>query len=124
MAEESAAATGRRDRYVLHTLVVAHEAAGDTARARIVAQRALSLSEKARDESLGEDLRRRIATYTPPARATTCSGGLGDGSRAGERAAWRAVTKHAPDKSESDGRRIIKTWTKNGVLVSQDSGRI
>ncbi len=43
-----------------------------------------------------------------------------DGGRAGDRAAWRAVTKHAPDKTEADGRRIIKTWTKNGVLVSQD----
>ena len=43
-----------------------------------------------------------------------------DGGRAGDRAAWHAVTKHAPDKTESDGRRIIKTWTKNGVLVSQD----
>ncbi len=43
-----------------------------------------------------------------------------DGSRAGDRAAWRAVTKHAPDKTEPEARRIIKTWTKNGVLVSQD----
>ncbi len=43
-----------------------------------------------------------------------------NGSRAEERAAWCVVTKHAPDKTESDGRRIIKTWAKNGVLVSQD----
>ncbi len=52
--------------------------------------------------------------------------GLPDGNRyssasaATDRAAWRVVTKHAPDKTESDGRRIIKTWAKNGVIVSQD----
>ncbi len=43
-----------------------------------------------------------------------------DGSRATERTAWRVVTKHAPDKTESDARRIIKTWVKNGVIVNQD----
>ena len=37
-----------------------------------------------------------------------------------DRAAWRAVKEHAPEKSEADGRRIIKTWIKNGVLVSDD----
>ncbi len=52
--------------------------------------------------------------------------GLPDGNRyssasaSTDRAAWRVVTKHAPDKTESDGRRIIKTWVKNGVIISQD----
>ena len=43
-----------------------------------------------------------------------------DGNRATDRAAWRVVTKHAPDKTESDARRIIQTWVKNGVIVSRD----
>ncbi len=53
--------------------------------------------------------------------------GLPDGNRyssasaATDRAAWRVVIKHALDKTESDGRRIINTWIKNGVIVSQDS---
>ncbi len=52
--------------------------------------------------------------------------GLPDGNRyssasaAGDRAAWRVVTKHASDKTEAAARRVINTWTKNGVLVSQD----
>jgi hypothetical protein len=43
-----------------------------------------------------------------------------DGNRATDRAAWHVVTKHAPDKTESEGRRIINTWVKNGVIVSTD----
>lgn len=43
-----------------------------------------------------------------------------DGNRAGERGAWNAVTMHAPEKTEAEARRIIKTWTKNGVLVSEN----
>ncbi len=43
-----------------------------------------------------------------------------DGNRATDRAAWRAVTKHAPEKTEAEARRIINTWVKNGVLVSTD----
>ncbi len=52
--------------------------------------------------------------------------GLPDGNRyssasaAGDRGAWRAVTKHAPDKTEPEARRIINTWVKNGVLTSDD----
>ncbi len=37
-----------------------------------------------------------------------------------DRAAWCVVTKHASDKTEAMARRIIKTWVKNGVLVSKD----
>ncbi len=52
--------------------------------------------------------------------------GLPDGNRyssasaATDRAAWRVVTKHAPDKAEPEARRIIKTWTKYGVLICED----
>ena len=44
-----------------------------------------------------------------------------DASAATDRATWRVVTKHASEKTESDGRRIIKIWIKNGVLISTDS---
>ncbi len=52
--------------------------------------------------------------------------GLPDGNRyssasaAADRAAWRLVTKHAPEKSEAAARRIINTWIKNDVLTSTD----
>ena len=48
--------------------------------------------------------------------------GLPDGNRytdapkAGERAAWRVVVEHAPEKSEAQAREIIKAWVRNGVL--------
>ncbi len=53
--------------------------------------------------------------------------GLPDGNRyssasaATDRAAWRIICAHAPEKSEAAARRIIKTWIKNGVLTSTDS---
>jgi hypothetical protein len=40
-----------------------------------------------------------------------------DGSNVTDRAAWRVVTKHVPDKTEKEARQIIKTWVKNGALV-------
>jgi hypothetical protein len=43
-----------------------------------------------------------------------------DSSAAKDRAAWKAVTKHAPDKNETQGREIIKAWIKSGVLKSDD----
>jgi len=36
-----------------------------------------------------------------------------------ERAAWRVVVEHAPHKSETQAREIIKTWVRNGVLMSE-----
>lgn len=51
--------------------------------------------------------------------------GRPDGSRyssssgAKERAAWHAVVKHAPDKSEKQARDIIKTWIKSGTLFGE-----
>ena len=43
-----------------------------------------------------------------------------DSSAAKDRAAWKAVTKHAPEKNETQGREIIKAWIKSGVLKSDD----
>jgi AAA domain len=56
---------------------------------------------------------------------TAIDAGLADGTRytdagaAKERAAWRVVLKHAPNKSDAQAREIIKTWIKNGVLESR-----
>jgi AAA domain len=55
---------------------------------------------------------------------TDIDAGLPDGNRfsdarsAKERAAWRLVVKHAPQKTEAQAREIIRTWVKNGVLES------
>ena len=52
--------------------------------------------------------------------------GLPNGSRysaagkAEDRAAWRVVIKHTPDKTEKQAREIIKTWLKNGTLSTED----
>jgi len=52
--------------------------------------------------------------------------GMPDGNRyshtpsAADRAAWKVVLEHAPDKTEAQGREIIRTWVKNGVLVPYD----
>jgi hypothetical protein len=54
---------------------------------------------------------------------TNIDAGLPDGNRyssaakAKNRAAWKVVIKHAPDKSEGQAREMIRTWLKNGVLV-------
>jgi hypothetical protein len=37
-----------------------------------------------------------------------------------ERAAWRAVTRHAPDKNEQQAREIIRIWHQNGVIYAED----
>jgi hypothetical protein len=57
---------------------------------------------------------------------TAIEEGLPDGNRysAGpnvkDRAAWRVVTEHAPQKTEVQAREIIKTWVKNGVLEEDE----
>jgi 5S rRNA maturation endonuclease (ribonuclease M5) len=57
---------------------------------------------------------------------TAIDAGLPDGNRftdarsGGERAAWRVVVEHAANKTEAQAREIIKTWVKNGVLVSYE----
>ena len=51
-------------------------------------------------------------------------GGLPDGNRytnapsAKERAAWKVIQRLAPHKTGAQAREIIKTWVKNGVLVT------
>ena len=48
--------------------------------------------------------------------------GLPDGNRysdhynAGERAAWKVIVKHAPQKPEAEAKQIVKAWLKTGLL--------
>ena len=57
---------------------------------------------------------------------TAIDAGLPDGNRYSDarnvtdRAAWKVVLQHAPNKTETQAREIIKTWVKNGVLVAED----
>jgi AAA domain len=52
--------------------------------------------------------------------------GPGDGARysdaaaATDRAAWKVVLTHAPNKTEAQARDMIKTWVRNGVLVRKE----
>lgn len=52
--------------------------------------------------------------------------GMPNGSRystssgAKERAAWRAVVGHAPDKTEKQAREIIKAWVKSGTVYNEE----
>ena len=52
--------------------------------------------------------------------------GLPDGNRYSDapnvtdRAAWRVVVKHVPNKSEGAARQIIKAWIKSGLLTGKD----
>jgi len=43
-----------------------------------------------------------------------------DANRAGDRAAWQVVIRHAPDKTEKQAREIIKAWVKRGTLYHED----
>jgi hypothetical protein len=40
-----------------------------------------------------------------------------DGPNVIERAAWRVIVKHRPEKSEAAARQIIKLWLKSGLLT-------
>jgi hypothetical protein len=57
---------------------------------------------------------------------TDIEAGLGNGQRYTEgnkttsRSAWPIVQRHCPDRTEAQCREIIRTWAKNGVLVSED----
>jgi hypothetical protein len=42
-----------------------------------------------------------------------------DATKAGDRAAWKVVQRHCPEKTEGQCREIVKTWVKNGVLRSE-----
>lgn len=54
---------------------------------------------------------------------TVIDDGLPDGNlysdarSATDRAAWKVIVEHAPNKTEAQAREVIKTWVKNGVLV-------
>jgi hypothetical protein len=79
-----------------------------------------------------------VAPWTPPdawahfdvglqnAILDTIDAGLPNGRRysdspaAKDRAAWKVVQKHAPDKTPEQAREIIKAWVKNGVLRVDD----
>lgn len=41
-------------------------------------------------------------------------------STKGNRAAWRVVQRHCPDRSEAQCRQVIRTWELNDVIVTQD----
>jgi AAA domain len=43
-----------------------------------------------------------------------------EGNKTTPRSAWPMVQRHCPDRTEAQCREIIKTWVKNGVLVSDD----
>jgi len=57
---------------------------------------------------------------------TEIDDGVNNGQRysaapaATDRAAWKVVQKHCPDRTESQCREIIRTWVKNGVLFDDD----
>jgi len=40
-----------------------------------------------------------------------------DGPNVGNRAAWKVVQKHAPQKTDDQCREVVKTWVKNGLLI-------
>jgi hypothetical protein len=55
---------------------------------------------------------------------TEIDAGLPDGNRYSDaprtdRPAWVVVTRHCPTKTERQAREIIKTWIRNGVLVTR-----
>jgi hypothetical protein len=57
---------------------------------------------------------------------TEIDNGVDNGQRysaapaATDRAAWKIVQKHCPDRTEFQCREIIRTWVKNGVLFDDD----
>jgi hypothetical protein len=57
---------------------------------------------------------------------TAIDAGLADGNRytdapkAGDRAAWKVVQEHVPQKTEQQAREIIRIWVKNGPLISDN----
>jgi hypothetical protein len=57
---------------------------------------------------------------------TAIDKGLPDGNRysdhsaARDRAAWKVVLQHAPDKTEKQAREIVRTWIKTGLLTIEE----
>jgi hypothetical protein len=67
-----------------------------------------------------------LASATLNTALTDIDAGMANGQRysaagpARDRAAWRVVQKHCPDRTEAQCREIINTWVKNGVLYDDD----
>ena len=57
---------------------------------------------------------------------TEIDAGLPNGQRfssapnARERAAWKVIKRHYPEKNEGECREIIRAWAKSGALVEKD----
>jgi AAA domain len=43
-----------------------------------------------------------------------------DAPKATDRAAWSVVQRHCPDRTEAQCRQIVRTWAKNGVVLTED----
>jgi hypothetical protein len=67
-----------------------------------------------------------LSTVALNAALTEIDAGLANGQRfssapaATDRAVWRIVQKHCPDKSETQCRQIVSAWVKTGLLYNQD----
>lgn len=67
-----------------------------------------------------------LSTVQLNAALTDIAAGLENGQRYTEgnkttaRSAWPIVQRHCPDRTEAQCREIIKTWVKNGVLISDN----
>jgi hypothetical protein len=67
-----------------------------------------------------------LSTVMLNAALTEIDNGMPNGQRyskasaATERAAWRVVQRHCPNKSEQQCRQIINTWVKNEVVYEED----
>ncbi len=72
------------------------------------------------------DVWANLSTVTLNDALTEIDAGLPNGQRfssasaAKDRAAWRIVLKHCPDKSETQCRQIINTWVRTGLLNNQN----
>jgi hypothetical protein len=67
-----------------------------------------------------------LSTATLNVVLTEIDAGMANGQRysdanaARDRAAWKVVQRHCPNKTEPQCREIIRTWVKNGVLYKDD----
>jgi hypothetical protein len=43
-----------------------------------------------------------------------------DAPKAAARSAWQVLQRHCPDRTEGQSRDIVRTWVKNGVLITED----
>jgi hypothetical protein len=67
-----------------------------------------------------------LSPVTLNAALTDIDNGMANGQRysaapkAADRAAWKIVQKHCPNRTEAQCREIIRTWVKNSVLYEDD----